>query len=167
MSASTLRTTAERYISAFETLDSDLFRSLQSPRTYSHTFGPASASPPPPQDGAHFAQHIADLRGIMRGFPVYTQAMYVNEAARQVVVHATSETWFRDEVKDTEMPESDWLYHGEYIFILDMDESGEKITKVFEFLDSKGTDALRQLMKRARANQAKFKDKEIRKTSWE
>jgi hypothetical protein len=126
-----------------------------------------SASPPPPKDGAHFVQHIADLRGIMRGFPVYTQAMYVNEAARQVVVHATSEPWFHDEVKDNEMPESDWLYHGEYIFILDMDESGEKITKVFEFLDSKGTDALRQLMKRARANEAKLKDKEVRKTSWE
>ncbi len=167
MSASTLRTTAERYISAFETLDSDLFLSLQSPSAYSHTFGPASASPPPPQDGEHFAQHIADLRGIMRGFPVYTQQMYVNEAARQVVLHATSETWFHDEIKDNDIPESDWLYHGEYIFILDMDDSGEKITRVFEFLDSKGTDALRQLMKRARANEAKLKNKEVRKTSWE
>ncbi|KAL6251797.1 hypothetical protein RBB50_002007 [Rhinocladiella similis] len=163
--ATTLRTTAERYISAFETLDADLFASLQSPVEYTHTFHPASVNPPPPQDGAHFAQHIRDLKGIMRGFPVYAQSIWVNEAQRQVIFHATSETWFRDEYKDSD--DAEWLYHGEYIFALDMDETGQKITKVFEFLDSKGTDALRGLMKRARENEVKVKGQEVSKTSFE
>ncbi|KAJ9644416.1 uncharacterized protein PV06_06347 [Exophiala oligosperma] len=163
--ATTLRTTAGRYISAFETLDADLFASLQSPKEYRHTFGPASVNPPGPQDGAHFAQHIRDLQGIMRGFPVYAQSTWVNEPQRQVIVHATSETWFRDEYKDS--GDAEWLYHGEYIFFLDMDETGQKITKVFEFLDSKGTEVLRGLMKRARANEAKAKGREVSKTSFE
>ncbi|KIW13462.1 hypothetical protein PV08_08650 [Exophiala spinifera] len=163
--ATTLRSTAERYISAFKTLDADLFASLQSPKEYKHTFGPASVNPPPPQDGARFAQHIRDLQGIMKGFPVRARSTWVNEAQRQVIFHATSETWFRDEYKDSD--DAEWLYHGEYVFVLDMDETGQKITKVFEFLDSKGTEELRGLMKRARAKEAEVKGKDVSKTSFE
>lgn len=53
-----------------------------------------------------------------------------------------------------------------HLFLV-MDETGQKITKVFEFLDSKGTEVLRGLMKRARANEAKAKGREVSKTSFE
>ena len=59
---------------------------------------------------------------------------------------------FRDDVKDAGLSDEEWSYRGEYIFILTMDESQEKIIRVLEFVDSKGTDRLRELMARARAN---------------
>lgn len=59
---------------------------------------------------------------------------------------------FRDDVKDGGLSDEEWSYRGEYIFIFTMDESQEKIIRVLEFVDSKGTDRLRGLMARARAN---------------
>jgi uncharacterized radical SAM superfamily Fe-S cluster-containing enzyme len=50
-----------------------------------------------------------------------------------------------------------WRYKGEYMFMLWMDESGEKVVRVVEFLDSKGTaDVLMPLMRRARENRAEM-----------
>jgi hypothetical protein len=85
--------------------------------------------------------------------------VFINPTGNQVTVWADSETWFHDDVKDQDkddnsIPAEQWLYHGEYIFIFDMDDSGTKITRVFEFLDSKGTDQLRALLKKARQNKA-------------
>lgn len=62
---------------------------------------------------------------------------------------------FRDDVKDAGLSDEEWGYRGEYIFIFTMDESQEKIIRVLEFVDSKGTDRLRVLMARARANMEK------------
>lgn len=69
-----------------------------------------------------------------------------------MVVWATSETRFHDEVMDGGIAAEEWKYRGEYIFILSMDEKGEKIERVVEFVDSKGTDRLRVLMARAKKN---------------
>jgi hypothetical protein len=47
------------------------------------------------------------------------------------------------------------VYEGEYILILSMDKTGEKIIRTIEFLDSKRTDdKLRPLMQRANKNRA-------------
>ena len=151
---SKLYDTATTFIAAFETLSSTTFTTLQAP-TYTHIFAPTSASPPPPLTGTEFSHHIAELNSILRGFPVSAREIFENETHNQVTIWATSETWFHEDVKDDTIPANDWLYHGEYIFILTMDESGEKIERVIEFLDSKGTDVLRGLMKKAKENKAK------------
>jgi len=72
-----------------------------------------------------------------------------------VVVWATSETKFFDAVKDSGLSDEEWIYRGEYMFILSMDESQEKIKRVVEFLDSKATERLRGLIKRAKDNKQK------------
>lgn len=65
-----------------------------------------------------------------------------------------------DEVMDLDgMTEQDWRYEGEYIFVLDFEENerGEqKVKRILEFVDSKGTERLRELMARARANRARI-----------
>jgi hypothetical protein len=67
---------------------------------------------------------------------------------KQVVIWADSETEFHPHVRDND-DEDEWKYRGEYVFILTMDQSGEKIEHVLEFVDSKGTERLRGLMARA------------------
>lgn len=58
-----------------------------------------------------------------------------------VVVWCTGSPQWREELKDYELfSEDQWGYVGEFIFMLTMDEKGEKITKIVEFVDSKGTD---------------------------
>lgn len=58
-----------------------------------------------------------------------------------VVVWATGGPQWREELKDYEVfSEEQWAYVGEFVFMLTMDETGEKITKIVEFVDSKGTD---------------------------
>ena len=57
------------------------------------------------------------------------------------------------------MTKEDWRYEGEYVFILDFveDERGEqKARRILEFLDSKGTERVRGLMKRARTTRMKL-----------
>lgn len=58
-----------------------------------------------------------------------------------VIVWATGRPQFREELKDyEEFSKEQWEYVGEFIFMLTLDETGEKIVKVNEFVDSKGTD---------------------------
>lgn len=42
-------------------------------------------------------------------------------------------------MKDDEISQTEWVYKGEYIFLLAMDETGKKIIRIIEFLDSKAT----------------------------
>lgn len=75
---------------------------------------------------------------------------FESERSNAVTVWATGVPEFREDVKDKD---EDWGYQGEYIFLLSMDESGEKITRIVEFLDSKATvEKLSGLMERAGKN---------------
>lgn len=139
------------YINGFRTLSGDSFLSLLAPDAV-HTFAPASLSPPPPKGPAEFAKHIEGLRGILEGFPVFATEIFENEEKGQITILATSETHFRPEAKDDGLTAEEWLYKGEYVFILTLDERKEKIAKIYEFLDSKKTEELRQIMARAREN---------------
>lgn len=144
--------TAVAFIEAFDSLSASTFLSLLTP-TCQHIFAPASADAPrEPLDNNAFAAHISSLTLVLRNFPVYPKEIIENERANQVVVWATSETRFHDEVMDGGIAAEEWKYRGEYIFILSMDESGERIERVVEFVDSKGTDRLRVLMARAKKN---------------
>lgn len=76
-----------------------------------------------------------------------------------VIVWATGQPQFREEVKDyEEFSKEQWNYVGEFVFMLTMDETGEKIIRINEFIDSKGTDLkLWPLAVRAMGNLQKLK----------
>ncbi|KAK4980946.1 hypothetical protein LTR28_011345 [Elasticomyces elasticus] len=85
----------------------------------------------------------------MRKFPVTAKEVMEDEEKNTAIAY------FHDSAKDDGIPPDDWKYQGEYVLILTMAESGEKIKKVVEFLDSKGTERFLGLIKRARANKEK------------
>lgn len=147
--------TAKKYIGHFATLDTQVLDSILA-GNHTHQFAPASANPPGPFDKQGMLDHIGHLRNIMTGFPVTAKEYIESESGNQVTVWATSQTIFRDDVRDDGISKKEWEYEGEYIFLLSMDETGEKIVRTVEFLDSKGTvDKLGALMKRANENREK------------
>jgi hypothetical protein len=56
----------------------------------------------------------------MQKSPVTAKEVMKDGAKNVVIVHATSQAHFHEE----------WMYRGEYIFMLTMNESGDKIHKV-------------------------------------
>ncbi|KAH8697047.1 hypothetical protein BGW36DRAFT_377840 [Talaromyces proteolyticus] len=152
MAASKLLETAKKFIGQFATFDTQTLDNILS-ENYTHHFAPESLSSLGPYTKKEFLDHHRRMLTIMSGFPVMAKEYIQSESRNQVVVWATSQAIFRDEVKDDTILEKDWMYEGEYMFILSMDETGEKIVRGVEFLDSKATiDTLLGLMKRAQEN---------------
>lgn len=143
--------TALSYLQAFSTLSPDSFLAILSP-TATHQFAPSSISLPPALSPPAFAHHIDSLRHVLVGFPVTPTEIWADEANGQVTIWARSQTIFREEAKDSGVAEEEWCYRGEYIFVLTLDETRERVERVLEFVDSKGTEGLRGLMGRARRN---------------
>ncbi|KAH8893941.1 hypothetical protein GQ53DRAFT_745349 [Thozetella sp. PMI_491] len=151
---STRMKTAKKYIKHFETLDIPLLKVLLSD-DFAQEFAPASINPPGPFDKQGFLKHHEHLLDVMTGFPVTGKEYIESESSNQVIVWATAQAEFRDDVRDGE-PAEYWGYHGEYIFIITLDETGEKIVRIVEFLDSKATvEGLMALMQKANENKAK------------
>jgi hypothetical protein len=148
--SSKLCQTALAYIDGFRTLSPESFLSVLAPSA-EHKFAPASLNLPSSMDAAAFANHIGSLREVLAGFPVFPKEVFENEGLGQVTLWATSETIFHEKAKGNDVSE-EWEFHGEYIFILTMDESREKVVQIIEFLDSKATERLRESMARARKN---------------
>lgn len=94
------------------------------------------------------ASRLKHLAGVLESFTVSIQEAWASPSKNQVTVSAVSEPKLHGHVKDNDN-EEEWKLHGEYIFILDMDETGEKLKHVFEFLDSKATENLWLLATRA------------------
>lgn len=149
---STLLATATAFMKVFETLDPSTIVPVQS-SNYKHVFAPESLNVPGPLDRDDFAHHLTRINGILRSFPVRFKEAWPNPSLSQVVIWSDSETQFHDHVKDND-DEEEWKFKGEYMWVLTMDESGQKVEHVLEFLDSKKTEVLRVLMARA------FKKKE-------
>jgi hypothetical protein len=139
--------TARRYIDAFRTLDDEEFTRLKT-SDCQHYFAPASLGISEPKSNEEFSAHVQNLRGILKSFPVYIKELFDGE--KHITIWATSETRFLDQAIDDSIPLEKWAFKGEYIFILEITEDGMKISKIVEFLDSKATEDLRSLMKRAR-----------------
>lgn len=91
----------------------------------------------------------------MPKFPVTATEVWEDEAKNVAIVHATSEAYFHDSLKDEGIPADEWRYQGTYMFVLSMNEARDKVRKVVEFVDSKGTERLLGLVKRARTNKEK------------
>lgn len=87
----------------------------------------------------------------------------MNEAGKQITIWATSVPEFKNEVKG-KSEDSNWEYMGEYIFILNINEEG-KIERIVEFLDSKNTTRLLEMVKQARENLDLFEKSEGRETA--
>lgn len=149
--------TAKKYIANFATLDTQAMASILA-ENYIHQFAPASINPPGPFDKQGLLEQHRGLAKVMTGFPMTAKEYYESESGNQVTVWATSQALFRDELKDYDdgISPEDWVYHGEYVFLLSMDETGEKLIRGIEFLDSKQTvDKLLPLMERANKNREK------------
>lgn len=146
----TLLTTAATYLNVFTTLDSTTIAHVQT-SDYTHEFAPQSANPPGPFSRDEFAQFLSNLRNVVYDFNVRARQIWPNPSLRQVVIWADSAPAFRDEVKNGS-DEIDWRYKGEYIFILTLDDKGQKVSKVLEFVDSKGTERVKALIAQATAN---------------
>ncbi|KAL6230043.1 hypothetical protein BDW75DRAFT_223674 [Aspergillus navahoensis] len=143
--------TAQKFISFFASLDNAILEPILAD-PYHHQFAPAALNPPGPFDKNGFLAHLNGLRDIMGGFPVFAKEYIESEKSNQVVVWAASKTQFREEVKDDGIPEEEWEFGGEYVFMFTMDGSGEKVVRCVEFLDSLATKRLFELVARARGN---------------
>ncbi|KAL4905046.1 hypothetical protein BDW74DRAFT_178055 [Aspergillus multicolor] len=124
--------TAQKFIPFFTTLDNTILEPLLAPNL-------------PPR-------HTTKLKTLMTEFPVSAKEYIESEGCNQVVVWASSVTEFREEAMDTDIGKEEWEFNGEYVFILTMDERGEKIVRCVEFLDSLATVRLLELVRRAKGN---------------
>lgn len=149
--SSTRLQTATAFLNTFATLDIDTLSSLLA-ESYSHSFGPASiASLAGPYTKDSFVSHIASLRNVMQGFPVYVTEIIESESSNAVWAWCTSKAEWRDEVIDGDNKE--WEFRGEYVFMFWMDETGKRIVRCVEMLDSKKTEGvLLALAERAKRN---------------
>lgn len=143
---STHRNTALSLISGFEDLSIDKLVSTRSP-TCTHHFAPASLHMGT-KDNDAFTEHIKHLRQVIAQFPVTPKDVMEDEKQHKVMVWATGRPEFYAAVKDDEW--EDW--GNEYIFVLTMNEAGDRVEEIVEFLDSKSTERGRALVKRAFAN---------------
>lgn len=150
---STQQKAALTFIGGFATLSIHTLLSICTPECI-RIFAPASLPPPPPLNNNGFARHISKLQEVLEAFPVTAKEIMHDQQKNQVIIWATSRAEFRQDVKDDRVSDEEWAFEGEYIFILSFDESNEKVHRIVEFLDSKATDRLRSLMKRARENKA-------------
>lgn len=164
---STLIATAKTFISVFASLDPSTISHIQSVN-YTQEWAPSSAKPPPPLNSEQFASHLKMLGEILQSFPVRIKRIWPNPSLNQVTIWADSELMVHEHIKNSSDDLAEWSYRGEYIFVLTMDESGEKIDHVFEFVDSKGTDHLRGILNKARKRLADLGTSEDRdsQSSW-
>jgi hypothetical protein len=143
--------TANKFVKAIGELDLDAARALVSP-SFTCTFAPSSASLPPPVDFDTYAARMGSLRALLKAYPITVTTMIdCGDAENKVVIHATGQAQFKDEVMDDGMPKEEWVNNGEYIVIFTMNADA-KVDAIFEFTDSKSVDRFVGLMKRAGGN---------------
>lgn len=142
---------ALQYLHGFSTMDPEAMIALRTPTAIQY-FAPASLPPPEPKDNEGFAAHLGHLKQVMECFPVEAKEIIESKEEKKVVIWATSQAKFKDGVKDNSISAEDWDFRGEYVFMFHFDATGEKIERVVEFLDSKGTVQLRKLLQTAFAN---------------
>ncbi|KAJ4297838.1 hypothetical protein N0V90_005734 [Kalmusia sp. IMI 367209] len=167
--------TAQTCISSFATLSIPTFETVLADN-YTHDYAPSSLTTALANKGyptpTAFLEHIASIQRVMTGFPVTAKAWIEDPEQNSVWCWAKSRAEWREEVMDGNMKESEegegkggrkeWEYEGEYVFMFWMDESGEKIVKTVEMLDSWATrERLLILSGRARENLKKVSGTEL------
>jgi hypothetical protein len=152
-SSETLIATTKAYLKVFDALDPSTIEHVQTD-SYKHQMAPASLGMSAAFTKQTFAEHLGRLSGALSNFPVTPIKIYANPTLSQVTMWVTGVPIFHENLKDGN-PE-DWNIKNEYIWVLTMDKSGEKVEEVLEFLDSKTTELLMPLVFRALGNKAKI-----------
>ncbi|KAL2203957.1 hypothetical protein CC79DRAFT_1388678 [Sarocladium strictum] len=134
----TLVKTAKAYLDAISTVNSDALAAITT-ESFHVDMCPAStgySGQPIPRDA--LIQRFQGLPGMISSMNIKIERLWpANEASNQVTVWTTAEATFTPAVVQDDKKE-DWVYKPETVFIFEMDESGEKVSKLFEFQDSLG-----------------------------
>jgi len=143
--------TVNKFVKAFSKLDLEAIHALVSPN-FIYTFGPSSATLPPPMDYDKWATRMGSVRALLEAYPItVTKMIDCGDAENKVVVHATGQAQFKDSVMDSSISKEEWVANGEYMIIFTMNADA-KLDSVFEFTDSKSVDRFVGLMQRAGGN---------------
>lgn len=152
LSPEALAATATAWIDALGSLDLDRLRSLMSAK-YQHAFAPGTLElAGATKDFDAMLAHAARAGAVMNSFRVFPRQVWPNPHLRQVVVWADSKAEFKEEAKKGGDNGEGWDYAGEYIFVITVNEEGDKVENVLEFLDSKATERVLGMIARAFKN---------------
>ncbi|KAK5062613.1 hypothetical protein LTR84_004686 [Exophiala bonariae] len=149
--ATTPRSIALAFCQAFEKLDVDALVALRTPDCR-HTIAPAASLSfvtDPEMSNEQWAAHFSFLKDILASFPVTPLEIFEgtkweatsggqSQEVASVTIWAFSEAIFLQEAKDNDEPKTDWKFRGEYVFVLVLNEAGDRIQRILEFVDSKG-----------------------------
>ncbi|PHH92156.1 hypothetical protein CDD83_8639 [Cordyceps sp. RAO-2017] len=146
--------TAKKFVDHYTEHDNQVLENLLSDDLSYHLRPSRSLSGDVNYDKAGYVGLKQIMSIAMTGYPLEVVKYIESESSNMVVVWATGRPQFRDELKDFEVyTKEQWDYVGEFIFFLTMDETGEKIVHVEEFIDSRATElTLRPMMMRALGN---------------
>ena len=148
--SSKLQQTVLSFFDAFRRLSAANCAAMLAP-TATYQFGPASVGLPV-MDQSGLAVHVNTLASILSSFTINVKETFENKEQHQVVVWATGQGIFKDEARDSGITEEDWVYNGEFMLVITLDESEEKIERVIDFLDSIAVEKMKALMARAKEN---------------
>ncbi|KAM4066424.1 hypothetical protein HRG_000527 [Hirsutella rhossiliensis] len=150
---------ARKFVEHYATHDNEMLHSLLADSLVFEISPSRSIDKLQAFDKAGFIEFKENMKRVMTGYPLNVIKYIESESSNMVVVWTTGRPQFREELKDyEEVTKEQWDYVGEFVFMLTMDETGEKITKVNEFIDSKATDLkLWPLVVRALGNLEKSK----------
>ena len=148
MSAQRLET-AYKFVEHFAKLDSNILHSILAD-DYMHQYAPSSLPQLQPFSKDGLIQFVDQLRLVANGYPMLVKQVLDSASSNAVTVWTVGDIDFRDEVKDEK---EEWKCRGEYVFLIFMDETGDKITKTIEFVDSHTvTGKLVPIIKKAHVN---------------
>jgi len=143
--------TVNKFVEAFSKLDQETLQTLVSP-SFTYSFAPSSAGLPPPMDYDTWATRMGNVCALLKAYPITVKTMIdCGDVENKVVIHATGQAQFKDEVMDDGMSKEEWANDGEYIVIFTMN-ADVKLDAVLEFADSKTVDRFVELMQRAGEN---------------
>ncbi|RKK66510.1 hypothetical protein BFJ69_g15342 [Fusarium oxysporum] len=138
-SSSTLLAAATAYIDALASFDPARVQAVLS-ENYEHTLAPTSMGVESPIRRDAFIPMLCNLKAVTSHYSLRIKKAWANEAAGQVAVWVGGEGDLHPHIKQN--TSEDYVFDREYIFILEMDSTGEKVQKAFEFVDTKATETM-------------------------
>ena len=117
------RTTADAVVAAFNAMDIDAIISHRSPDCLRYILPSSMAFTP--QDNATYGKSIQQLKGIFSNFSLTVDDTVEDKEARTICLWLTAKA-------DT----TAGLYLNDYVWLLNFDDTGTKITRSKEYSDS-------------------------------
>lgn len=137
--SATLLKTAKDYFNALSTLNTDALTALTTESFYI-TMAPNSTGLTR-EDGVSvlregLLQRFQGMKAVTSCLNVKIQREWpANEASNQVTMLTTGDVDFHPHIVGDDSKD-EWVFRPEVLYIFTMDESGEKVTHLFEFQDS-------------------------------